>query len=558
MKNSFQEFNKNNPTNKNKNIKHSFEALVAFITTFIIIFLMMERTVNPYDEGIVLTAAMRISAGDIIHRDFYANYGPAEFYLLSWLFKLFGQQVLVERVLDICIRAGIVTLIYSSLVVYSRQWIALTATAICTLWLGTVGPSGYPIYPTLLLAMGSTLMLAKAFTHPAEIWRLFAAGALTGLSALFRYDVGFMAFAAHVLSAALIISLARKDPNPIFQVTTKKLFFYISGAALPVCLIILWYLKTGALHSFIHDIILFPIQYYASTRGLPFPVFSRFFTGFGFILFSIYMPIIICYAAIFGLCGDQTTGFSYQEKRFNYERKTYGRTVLIIFLTFLVAMFYLKSIVRVSIEHVQLSLLPSIVLLAILFEITKREKIFFNGFLAVLATALISTALLSGYKSYFYGYNLVLNDVKGFFEPADKKSIPMFFTDDDRTAAIQFIQQNTSPEQRTFIGLARHDKIFANDVSAYFLTNRLPATKWHHFDPGLQTSTEIQNEIIANLEASKPQYIWIESTWDGMREPNDSAKSSGIKILDEYIANYYQRFQTFGTISILQRKHESK
>ena len=134
----------------------------------------------------------------------------------------------------------------------------------------------------------------------------------------------------------------------------------------------------------------------------------------------------------------------------------------------------------------------------------------------------------------------------------------MFFTDDDRTAAIQFIQQNTSPEQRTFIGLARHDKIFANDVSAYFLTNRLPATKWHHFDPGLQTSTEIQNEIIANLEASKPQYIWIESTWDGMREPNDSAKSSGIKILDEYIANYYQRFQTFGTISILQRKHESK
>ena len=86
-------------------------------------FLTMDRTVNIYDEGIILTAAMRVAAGDIIHRDFYANYGPAEFYVVSWLLKAFGQSILPERIFDLSMRAGIATLIYSSLVYYAvARW----------------------------------------------------------------------------------------------------------------------------------------------------------------------------------------------------------------------------------------------------------------------------------------------------------------------------------------------------------------------------------------------------------------------------------------------------
>jgi hypothetical protein len=79
----------------------------------------MDRAVNVYDEGIILTSAMRITAGDFIHRDFYANYGPAEFYIVSWLFNVFGQNIFAARIFDLIVRAGISTLIYSSLVYYS-------------------------------------------------------------------------------------------------------------------------------------------------------------------------------------------------------------------------------------------------------------------------------------------------------------------------------------------------------------------------------------------------------------------------------------------------------
>ena len=69
----------------------------------------MSRRPVVYDEGLMLTAAMRVAAGQIPHRDFYANYGPAQFYLLAGLFKLFGETILVERLYDIVLKALVVT-----------------------------------------------------------------------------------------------------------------------------------------------------------------------------------------------------------------------------------------------------------------------------------------------------------------------------------------------------------------------------------------------------------------------------------------------------------------
>ncbi len=68
-----------------------------FVALFAWFFLASGRTVSIYDEGLDLTAAMRVAAGQVIHRDFYYIYGPAKMYILAGLFKLFGQSVLVER-----------------------------------------------------------------------------------------------------------------------------------------------------------------------------------------------------------------------------------------------------------------------------------------------------------------------------------------------------------------------------------------------------------------------------------------------------------------------------
>ena len=234
----------------------------------------------------------------------------------------------------------------------------------------------------------------------------------------------------------------------------------------------------------------------------------------------------------------------------------------------------MKGIVRVSVEHVQLALIPSMMILALLMEIATVSNKLFKAIILIVGALSIYTALSSGIGKINKNKrpNLVVFDITGFYKllsssnipsinvvPVDSTNLQMtsaFIVENDRNAAIHFIIQNTIPDERIFIGLTRHDKVFVNDVSSYFNTNRLPATKWHHFDPGLQSSREIQSEITVDLERYKPRYIWLESSWDKANEPNESANSSGVIILDEYIRNKYVLAQNFGQRSVWQRQKE--
>ena len=89
------------------------ECAVVFVVSFLILLVGMSRLSNVYDEGLALTGAMRVEAGQVPHRDFYANYGPAQFYILAGLFKIFGESLLVERLFDLLIKAALVTWVYA-------------------------------------------------------------------------------------------------------------------------------------------------------------------------------------------------------------------------------------------------------------------------------------------------------------------------------------------------------------------------------------------------------------------------------------------------------------
>jgi hypothetical protein len=117
--------------------------------------------------------------------------------------------------------------------------------------------------------------------------------------------------------------------------------------------------------------------------------------------------------------------------------------------------------------------------------------------------------------------------------------------------AIRFLQERTKPGDYVYVGLGRHDKIFINDVAIYFLSQLRPATKWYHFDPGLQTSEPVQREIIGELERNRPRFAVLESQWDNAHEPNASALSSGVLMLDDYIRGHFKAVTKFDTVSIL-------
>src|SRR5215210_4792183 len=129
--------------------------LLIFLSSALLLTLGMDRHLGVYDEGVILTGAMRVAAGEVPHRDFYANYGPAQFYVLAALFKCFGQYAFIERALDVLIRAGIVAFCYALTAAHTRKSIALSAAAVAGVWLFSVSSYGYPIFPVLLLVLAS-------------------------------------------------------------------------------------------------------------------------------------------------------------------------------------------------------------------------------------------------------------------------------------------------------------------------------------------------------------------------------------------------------------------
>jgi 4-amino-4-deoxy-L-arabinose transferase-like glycosyltransferase len=49
------------------------------------------------DEGIILQGAQRILRGEVLYRDFFSFLTPGSYYLLAFLFKIFGSSILVAR-----------------------------------------------------------------------------------------------------------------------------------------------------------------------------------------------------------------------------------------------------------------------------------------------------------------------------------------------------------------------------------------------------------------------------------------------------------------------------
>ena len=147
--------------------------------------------INPHDEGLVLQAGARISEGQLPYRDFYANYGPGQYFVAGGLDLLFGPSLLTWRVVRVALDATVAVLAYLLARREAPEPLALGA------WLAVAGAMAFPSIPSpnpaaIALGLGALLLAGR---RPA------LAGALAGLAVVFRVDVGVAAVAGAVLAA---------------------------------------------------------------------------------------------------------------------------------------------------------------------------------------------------------------------------------------------------------------------------------------------------------------------------------------------------------------------
>jgi len=519
---------------------------------------------NVYDEGIVLTASMRVAAGQLPHRDFYAIYGPAQFYILAGLYRLFGESILVERLLDLFFRALLVASVYTVASLYFRRSVAVCTSLVTLVWLFGLyfASAASAVIPVSLFNLISTALIIPVVTRTVSRRRIFAAGVLAGMAALFRYDTGIALIGIHVCVIAIGIYMRRKDNR--WRAFVSGFSPYLPGFALVTLPPALYYLSVAPLHPLIHDVVLFPSKYYHRARNLPFPAV----TLKGFDNFAVYLPIaligISLYAVVAGLLRMRDHEGSAQSK--SEEQQRYGFLVAFGLLTFVM---YFKGFVRVAIVQMYLAIIPSLLLAAALFQQRfafrrpVRISIMLMVWLSVLSPVWCSlreirdlyvqhSSLPENIWSSARGTRPAMRTTWCSIRNAATRGL-CFLPEDDRLQAIEFIDSHTRPDQKLFVGVTHHDKIFANDNLIYFASHRLPATGWSHFDPDLQNRHDIQAQIVQELEVNTPPYVVLDSEFDQVHEPNDSSRSSGVTLLDEYLHKNYQYTQTFGRMSIWQR-----
>jgi hypothetical protein len=69
--------------------------------------------------------------------------------------------------------------------------------------------------------------------------------------------------------------------------------------------------------------------------------------------------------------------------------------------------------------------------------------------------------------------------------------------------------------------------------------------------PDVQNTAAIQTLMIAKLQQAQPRVMVLEARWRST-EPNDSALSSGVTLLDSWLAAHYRLVARFGRFTIEQ------
>jgi hypothetical protein len=524
---------------------------LVFALSFLVLALSMAPEINPVDEGLILTGSMSVAAGNIPHRDFYALYGPGQFYVVAGLFDLFGQAMLVERLYDLVVKALLVSLVYLVSLQLMRTVYAALASAFCVLWIADAGNfPAYSVWPSLLLVLASIWIALPLFRGAYSVTRLVLVGLCVGGIALFRYDVGMLALVVFSTEFALFGLLERQPFDSHARRLGALLAPFWGAAGLVLIVLATVYVRYGIAQDFKFQVVTYPSAYYVEMRGLPFPMISRHKLH----EMIIYFPIVVLVGVLLLIAS--------KFKQLNLRQGRHQEMWIPILIATFAAGLYFKGVVRVSVIHMMSSIIPSFILLGLVVDrLMSRQRPFAHGLLAVPVVIAVVFAVVPSISAVRRVEVMVRDNLKAAIE-VDRRCDPeqglararCFVLPDPELAAIRYVAAHSEPDQPILVANGINDKTSANNMAFYFLAGRQPATKWAEFDPGLQNSEPIQADMVRELERHQPPLVILDTEWDDFNEPNGSAKHSGVSMLDDYIHRHYQEVKRFDPYIVLQRR----
>jgi hypothetical protein len=512
-------------------------AALLFAAAALLSGITMLDGIQPNDEGLMLQAAARIADGQVPYGDFWWFYPPGQPYLLAGLWELFGPSLLPWRILRVACDAGVAVLVWS----LARRGGASPRVALAA-WLcaalAMAYPTGpHPFPPTLVMALGSLLLLER---RPA------LAGALAGLAAVWRIE-----FAAYLCLGALLAYALRPGER-------LRPALHFGGAALLVAAVLYIPVVAAAGIGDSFDLLVrYPLEDFSDYQSLPFPLdydgplntgsIGGFLSDSAESLLLFYLPLVL----VLGLVASLVA------LAFRFERERWWQLAAAVF--------------AVGMAHYLLT----------------RPDAFHTAPLAVMVAVLASWALAdargarfapwrgpawarplalaaAGLAAFAVAFAVVEGLDRRWLElRADYVSLRLPPADgvrvraDRRDAlerAVHAVQARVQPGRPIYVATRRSDLVTSGDPLFYVLADRPNPTRYDIQAPGVITSAPVQREIVRDLERARPRVVVrFTSPVTAVREPNRAGESTGVTILDGYLARAYRRAARFGPYVILGR-----
>ncbi|HEX8647562.1 MAG TPA: hypothetical protein VF715_11725 [Thermoleophilaceae bacterium] len=520
--------------------------------------------VQPNDEGLMLQAAARIAAGEVPYSDFWWYYPPGQPYLLAGLWELFGPSLLAWRVVRVLVDAAVAVLAFelarrrTGAGAHAR-WLPLAAwlAAACAMAFPS-GPHPFPI--ALALALGALLAAER---------RPLLAGVLLGLCAVWRLE--FAAYAglgiavAHALSAGPRRERAGRLGRVAGAATAAGALLY-----LPVVL------AAGVGRSW-EMLIEYPLLDFGDYQSLPFPLdydgplntsgAGGFLSDSAENLIHFYLPL----ALVIGLAG----GLLALAPRFRRADPWPAATGV-----FAIGMGH-YLLVRADIFHTA----PLAVMVAILAawalggsrpgsipssigtQSTPVERSGpepppspaaesgrATGPIALMAAAAATLglvwALAEGLDRRVRG--LTDEDTRALDLPAADgvEARPQRALALERAA--RFVRARVPEGEPIYVTTLRSDLVTSGNPLLYVLAGRPNATRYDIAAPGVVTSAPVQREIVADLRRERPLVVRWTAPVTAEAEPNAAGRSSGVRLLDDYLAREYGQVAKLGYYVMLE------
>lgn len=509
------------------------------------------RGLNLYDEGIILAGSLRVMNGEVPYRDFWAMYPPGNFYINALLFSIFGEQAILNRLFDVFTKVAIVLVSYAII----RTWLSnrgsLFFSAVLFAFLLVIGTPGFPVFQATLLALAMVKVLmgaVKTGPDPDASRRyfilIFLAGALNGLMVSFRHDLAAYALLSVLLWFAYpLFRSAGHPPRPWLPI--KEVGWFALGVATTFLPLAIYLIVNAGYADLYFSLIESPARIYPAYRALPFPGLnlSRLFSASGEGL--VYFPFaILALTVLVFLSSVLRPGPVHRSAA--APRPGLQAAPLGLLLFSLVALFSVKGLISPNAIHFAPAIVFSLILAAYLTR--RRSWKWFAPMAALLLVFFAPTALSAVKKAV---RNLP-QAIAACQHPANPRLVCVS-ADQDTLEAARFIANEFPEARRLFVGTGAHDRIFVGNVAAYFIVPRQPATKWHESHPGIQTRADIQDAIIAELRGAESLVVLVDRRWDGVREPNRSAESSGNTGLDRFLAESFRLVKEFGSMAVYTR-----